>query len=87
MKKKNASKKIMPMDFSGWNFVIFLTLSLILIVFVAMTVSNQMHVLRARAGRSCPDISTLPRPEDCPGGSWKFYRDANGCQQFMCPTR
>lgn len=87
MKKKNTSKKSVPVDFGAWNFIIFLTLAFILIVFVALTMSKQVMVLRARAGRSCPDVSTLPRPEDCPGGSWKFYRDSNGCQQFMCPTR
>lgn len=88
MKKKSASQKqttLKPFDFSSWNFIIFLTLAFILIVAVALAMSGQARNLSVKAGLSCPEIRTLPRPEDCPGGSWQFTRDpANGCVNFFC---
>jgi hypothetical protein len=91
MKKKTATTKqvkLSPFDFSSWNFIIFLTLAFVLIVAVALTISGQARDLSAKAGLSCPEIRQLPRPEDCPGGSWEFRRDsANGCVAFFCQTR
>lgn len=84
VQSKGITQKINPFDFSAWNFVIFLTLAFILIVAVAITVGGQAKSLSARAGLSCPEITTLPRPEDCPGGEWKFKRDGNGCRAFFC---
>lgn len=87
MKKKTAVKKktvINPFDFSGWNFIIFLTLAFVLVVVVALAMGDTATELRAKAGLSCPIIKELPRPEDCPGGEWKFRRGENGCQAFFC---
>lgn len=72
------------MDFSAWNFVIFLVLSLVLITFVAGVLSQRATDLRTRAFSRCPDITTLPRPEACPGGEWKFKRGNDGCSAFFC---
>jgi hypothetical protein len=87
MKKKTPTpktKKIHPIDFSAWNFIIFLSLAFILIVFVALAMSNTAADLSAKAGFRCPQISSLPRPEACPGGKWTFKRDTSGCQAFFC---
>jgi hypothetical protein len=87
MKKKSVqSKKPLSLfDFSAWNFILFLTLALILIVAVALTISGEARNLSAKAGLSCPEIKKLPRPEDCPGGTWQYKRNTqNGCATFFC---
>lgn len=78
------SKTILPEDFSSWNFVIFLTLAFILLVIVAINLKNVSLDLRARAGLACRRLEQLPRPEDCPGGTWEYQRDTNGCPAFFC---
>lgn len=88
MKKKpvqSPRSRVNIFDFSAWNFIIFLTLTFVLIVIVALTMSDQAQILRAKAGLACPEISDLPRPEDCPGGTWEYTRDQNGCRMFYCP--
>lgn len=87
MKKKTAPSKQTRkniLDFSAWNFVIFLTLTFVLIVIVALTMSDEARALRAKAGLQCPEVKTLPRPEDCPGGEWIYQRAATGCVEFVC---
>lgn len=72
-------------DLGSWNFVIFLTLALILLVSVLSIVNRTAKDLRIRARLDCPDVSrNMPRPEDCPGGKWTFSRDATGCPAFIC---
>lgn len=88
-KKKlfSSGKGLIRDDFAKWNFVIFLTLALILLVFVSINMNKVSLDIRSKAGLSCPQISDLPRPEACPGGKWTFQRDANGCRAFFCdPT-
>lgn len=80
----NSTTKILPFDFASWNFIIFLVLALILVVFVAIFMKDRAQDLRAKAGLECPQITELPRPEDCPGGEWKFRRMENGCSNFSC---
>ncbi len=89
MKKKTAPSKQTRnkiLDFSAWNFVIFLTLTFVLIVIVALTMGDEARALRAKAGLQCPDIKTLPRPEDCPGGEWTYQRADTGCVEFVCKS-
>lgn len=71
-------------DISKWNFVIFLTLAFILMVIVAITMSNVSRDVSARAGLSCPRVQT-PDPQSCPGG-WKFTT-INGCATFVCEAQ
>ena len=92
MKKKTPLKSVKrsflpPIDLSAWNFIIFLCLAFILIVFVALALSNNAADLSAKAGISCPRITALPRPESCPGGEWRYKRDTNGCQAFFCEPK
>ena len=86
--KTSSSANFKTNDLSSWNFIIFLTLGFILLVIV-LTAMNKMSLdLRSRAGLACPQITSLPRPEDCPGGEWKFKRDkATTCESFFCETR
>lgn len=87
MKKKvvtKNSKKILAFDFASWNFIIFLSLAFILIVFVTLALAGPTADLSAKAGITCPQITALPRPESCPGGIWKFKRGSNGCSAFFC---
>jgi hypothetical protein len=86
MAKKTArSTKLTkyPADFSSWNFILFLTLSFILIVVILNALRTTTDDIRSKAGLICP-TAVLPRAEDCPGG-WKYQRDAtNGCPTFVC---
>jgi len=85
-----AKKLVKPafFDFSSWNFIIFLVLTCILIVVVATILQGPVRDLSAKAGIQCPQITSLPRPEDCPGGKWVFSRDpVNSCSTFTCPTK
>lgn len=86
MKRRSsaARKAVLNFDFSSWNFIVFLALAFLLIVFVALALSNTAADLSAKAGITCPRITALPRPEACPGGSWQFKRDTNGCSTFFC---
>lgn len=73
-------------DFGQWNFILFLTLSFILLVVILNGISQTSQDLRSKAGLICPQV-TLPRAEDCPGG-WKYQRDVtNGCPTFVCEAK
>ncbi len=74
-------------DLASWNFIIFLTLAFILLVVVLSAMQGVSFDVRSKAGLTCPQL-TLPRVEDCPGGSWIFTRDPNNpsCQTFVCQT-
>jgi hypothetical protein len=73
-------------DFRSWNFILFLTLSFILLVVMLSAITQTTQDLRSKAGLICPQI-TLPRAEDCPGG-WKYQRDVtNGCPTFVCEAK
>jgi len=72
-------------EFSGWNFIIFLTLAFILLVVVLAQMNRTSFDLRSKAGLTCPQL-TAPRAEDCPGG-WTFKRDINGCLAFICEPK
>ena len=72
-------------DFSSWNFILFLTLALILLVVVLMQMNRVSFDLRTKAGLTCPEL-TAPRAEDCSGG-WAFKRDTNGCLAFFCEAK
>jgi hypothetical protein len=86
-KRKIVSKNShRPEDYKSWNFILFLTLSFILLVVMLSAISGQVTVLKSKAGLICPQV-TLPRAEDCPGG-WKYQRDVtNGCPTFVCEAR
>jgi hypothetical protein len=85
MRKKTKRTQYKPFDLSSWNFVIFLTLTLILIVTILTAMKQTALDVRIRAGLACPDVSkSLPRPEDCPGGKWAYSRDFRGCPMFVC---
>lgn len=86
MKKKSvrstsSSKKN---DISAWNFIILMTIAFVLLVLVAVFLKNNSTYESAEARRLCPKIETLPRPEDCNGGVWKYGRDGQGCRVFVC---
>lgn len=85
MKQKKTIRRGNPTDLSSWNFVIFLTLTLIMIVTILTVMQKTALDVRIRAGLACPDVSkNLPRPEDCPGGKWSYNRDFRGCPMFVC---
>jgi hypothetical protein len=83
-KRKTVQKKIF--DFGSWNFILFLTLALILLVTMLSAMTSVSTDVRSKAGLICPKV-TLPRAEDCPTG-WKYQRDAtNGCPTFLCTAK
>ncbi|OGG01499.1 hypothetical protein A2Z33_00455 [Candidatus Gottesmanbacteria bacterium RBG_16_52_11] len=71
-------------DFSSWNFVIFLTLALMLLVFVIYAMQSVADDVRTKAGLACPKIG-LPDPAQCPG-KWVLDKDGLGCTTFTCET-
>jgi len=79
-KQTHNTKNIL--DLSGWNFIIFLTLSFMLLVFVLSALKGVSQDVRTKAGISCPTVS-LPDPNGCPTG-WKLTTDANNCTGFVC---
>lgn len=84
-KHTRTVRRSKALDFGSWNFIIFLTLSLILMVVLLSAMKKTALDVRIRAGLTCPNVSTnLPRPEDCPGGQWIFGRDYRGCPSFTC---
>lgn len=83
--KKMSVRSARPFDFSSWNFIIFLTLSFILLVVVLSQMNKTTFDLRSKAGLTCPELTT-PRAEDCAGG-WTFKRDTNGCLAFFCEAK
>jgi hypothetical protein len=73
-------------DFGSWNFILFLTLALILLVTLLSAMNSVSTDVRSKAGLICPK-AILPRPEDCPN-TWKFQRDVtNGCPTFVCSAK
>jgi hypothetical protein len=72
-------------DFASWNFIIFLTLSFILLVIVLNAMKGVSRDLRSKAGLACPELA-LPKAEDCSGG-WTYKRDTNGCLAFFCENK
>lgn len=85
MAKAARRGSLLPKDFSQWNFIIFLTLSFILLVIVALNLKNVSLDLRTRAA-GCTPITSLPHPDACPGGEWRFKRDPAKpqCLAFFC---
>lgn len=88
---KKKSVKITTKDFSAWNFIIFLTISLILLVLVVSGMQEVAVDLRSRAGLTCPNPLSafggqLPKTADC-SGEWKLGSDAKGCQVFLCQAK
>lgn len=84
-KKSSALIRKTFFDLSSWNFILFLTLALILLVVVLMQMNRVSFDLRTKAGLTCPEL-TAPRAEDCTGG-WTFKRDTNGCLAFFCENK
>jgi hypothetical protein len=88
MAKKQARKLTQKtkgiLDLSGWNFIIFLTLSFMLLVFVLTMLKGVSQDVRTKAGLMCPTVS-LPDPNACPTG-WKLVTDASKCVGFICET-
>ncbi|MBI5620379.1 hypothetical protein HY949_01215 [Candidatus Gottesmanbacteria bacterium] len=85
-KRKITSKQVFAkQDLSSWNFIIFLTLSFVLLVVVLTAMKKVSLDLRSRAGLSCPQL-TLPRAEDCAGG-WTYKRDGSSCLAFFCEVK
>jgi hypothetical protein len=85
MAKKIAKASLKPMllkELSSWNFVIFLTLALILIVFVITAMNGVSNDVRTKAGLACPQL-TIPDTARCPSG-WKYTDNLNGCPGFVC---
>jgi hypothetical protein len=82
--KKNKTRNL-PAETKSWNFVLFLTLALMLLVSVMAAINRTAQDLRIKARLDCPDVAKiLPRPEDCPGGKWTYSRDPSGCPAFIC---
>ena len=78
-------------DFGAWNFVIFLTVALILLVLVVSRMQGVAMDLRSRAGFACSNPlaafgGQLPKSSDC-SGEWKLSTDAKGCQVFLCQAK
>jgi hypothetical protein len=82
MAKKQSQKQKNLLDLSGWNFIIFLTLAFMLIIFVLSAMKGVSQDVRTKAGLACPTVS-LPDPNACPKG-WKLTTDAAGCTGFVC---
>jgi hypothetical protein len=80
--RKASLKPMLAKELSSWNFVIFLTLALILLVFVVTAINNVTNDVRTRAGLACPEV-TLPDTKSCPTG-WKYVDNVNGCPGFTC---
>jgi hypothetical protein len=86
MAKKQISKTYkneLMNDFGKWNFVIFLTLALMLIAMVASvlrTVNVSSLDARSKAAYQCP---TVKLPSDCQG---RIIRgtDSNSCITYVC---
>ncbi len=74
-------------DLASWNFIIFLTLALLLLVILMSAMNGVAKDLRSRAMGICPTPAMMPRAEDCPGGKWDYKRMEDGCEAFICPTR
>lgn len=95
-KKKSHTKRASQQssafkDISAWNFIIFLTIALILLVLVVNRMQGVAYDLRSRAGLSCPNPLTafggnLPVTKDC-SGEWKLSEDSKGCQVFLCQAK
>ena len=81
-KSKLSSSAFRSRDISAWNFIIFLTLAFMLLVLVLSAMGSVTTSIRTRAGLTCPAV-VLPKPEDCPGGSWTFKR-VDSCPTFRC---
>jgi hypothetical protein len=79
---KKQTKKLL--DLSGWNFIIFLTLAFMLIIFVLSAMRGVSQDVRTKAGLACPTV-TLPDPAACSTG-WKLTTDANNCTGFICES-
>jgi ABC-type lipoprotein release transport system permease subunit len=84
MKKQTKDTKGI-LDLSGWNFIIFLTLAFMLLVFVLSVMRGVSQDVRTKAGLTCPTVS-LPDPNTCPTG-WTLVTDAAGCAGFVCETK
>lgn len=83
---KTSRATFQKQNFGAWNFILFLTLSFILLVVMLNAISTTSRDLRSKAGLICPQV-TLPRAEDCAGG-WKYQRDVtNGCPTFVCEAK
>jgi len=82
--RKPASDSRGILDLSGWNFIIFLTLAFMLLVFVLSALKGVSQDVRTKAGLTCPTV-LLPDPNACPTG-WKLTTDANQCVGFICET-
>lgn len=78
-------------DLSAWNFILFLTVALILLVLIVNRMQGVAIDLRSRAGLSCPNPLSafggqLPNTKDC-SGVWKLSTDTRGCQIFLCQSK
>lgn len=74
-----TKKTVRSSDFTAWNFVIFLTLALMLIVGVTVALSNTSD-FRSKAGYNCP-LAKIP--QNCEGRI-VHGTDSYGCQTFVC---
>ncbi|OGG29343.1 hypothetical protein A2973_02345 [Candidatus Gottesmanbacteria bacterium RIFCSPLOWO2_01_FULL_49_10] len=68
-------------DLASWNFIIFLTLALILLVVILSAMKNVTLDLRSRAGLACPSVDI--QKISCTG-KIVGRRDTNGCIAFTC---
>ncbi len=82
--KTKRNEKI-HIDIRQWNFILFLTLSFILLVIVAVQMKTTNFDLRSKAGLECPKL-VAPEADACPGG-WTYKRDTNGCVAFFCEEK
>lgn len=82
--KIHRNEKI-HIDIRQWNFILFLTLSFILLVLVAVQMKSVNFDLRSKAGLECPTL-VAPQADACPGG-WTYKRDTNGCVAFFCERK
>ncbi len=64
-----------------------ISIILLLIVLIAVPVTviilGQQTRTAIKADVSCKSPA-VPDPKDCVGGTWKLYKDVDGCIKFRC---
>lgn len=84
IKKKTPAKPSVNLDLKSWNFIIFLTLAFMLLVFVVTAMQGVAQDVRTKAGLACPKVE-IPDPTECTG-KWVLDRDGLGCTTFRCES-
>lgn len=62
--------------------VVLLILILLAVPITVIYLGNQTRQ-EIKAANECK-TPAIPDPADCPGGTWKLYKDVNSCIHFRC---